>query len=191
MQHEGLADLTLAQAQLAGDAVPRDGGIQDGAQSGFAVAHPAGPRLHLAGDTLDAALRLRDLGLDARACAGGVGAASALKMAYAGLNKGITALAAIMILAAERTGAGPALLDELTENEPALLARFAKALPDMAPKAYRWAPEMAEIADFLGPDAAGRQVFDGYAALYRTLAAEAGGSDIAALIRFAAAAQAR
>ncbi|WP_267353498.1 MULTISPECIES: NAD(P)-dependent oxidoreductase [unclassified Methylobacterium] len=150
-----------------------------------------GPRVYVSGADTGPAQILRDLGLDLRVCAGGIDAASSLKMSYAGLNKGLTALAAIMILAAERAGAGEALLAELAENEPALLARFAKGLPDMAPKAYRWAPEMAEIADFLGPDAAGRQVFDGYAALYRHLAAEAGGSDIAALIRFAAAAQAR
>ncbi|MCJ2063502.1 DUF1932 domain-containing protein [Methylobacterium sp. J-088] len=150
-----------------------------------------GPRVYVSAPDTTPALILRDLGLDLRVCVGWIGAASSLKMSYAGLNKGLTALAAIMILAAERAGAGEALLAELAENEPALLARFAKGLPDMAPKAYRWAPEMAEIADFLGPDAAGRQVFDGYAALYRHLAAEAGGSDIAALIRFAADAAAR
>jgi hypothetical protein len=61
----------------------------------------------------------------------------------------------------------------------------------MAPKAYRWAPEMTEIAGFLGADAAGRQVFAGYAALYDHLAAETGEADVAALIRFAAAAAVR
>ena len=150
-----------------------------------------GPRFHVSGPDTAPALALRDLGLDLRVCPGGIGAASSLKMSYAGLNKGLTALAAIMILAAERAGAGEALLAELAENEPALLARFAKGLPDMAPKAYRWAPEMAEIADFLGPDAAGRQVFAGYAALYRHFAAEAGAAEIDALIRFAADAAAR
>ncbi|MCJ2135527.1 DUF1932 domain-containing protein [Methylobacterium sp. J-026] len=150
-----------------------------------------GPRVYVSGADTAPALVLRDLGLDLRVCPGDVGAASSLKMSYAGLNKGLTALAAIMILAAERAGAGPALLAELAENEPALLARFAKGLPDMAPKAYRWAPEMAEIADFLGADAAGRQVFTGYAGLYRHLAAQAGEADIAALMRFAAAAVTR
>ncbi|MCJ2140981.1 NAD(P)-dependent oxidoreductase [Methylobacterium sp. E-066] len=150
-----------------------------------------GPRVYVSGADTAPALILRELGLDLRVCPGAVGAASSLKMSYAGLNKGLTALAAIMILAAERAGAGTALLDELAENEPALLARFAKALPDMAPKAYRWAPEMGEIADFLGPDAAGRQVFSGYADLYERLAAEAGKPEIAALIRFAAAAAER
>lgn len=150
-----------------------------------------GPRVYVSGAEPAPALVLRDLGLDLRVCPGGIGAASSLKMSYAGLNKGLTALAAIMIGAAQRAGAGEALLAELAENEPALLARFTKALPDMAPKAYRWAPEMEEIAAFLGPDAAGRQVFAGYAALYRRLAAEDGAAEIAALMRFAAAAAER
>ena len=150
-----------------------------------------GPRVYVSGAETAPALVLRDLGLDLRVCPGGVGAASSLKMSYAGLNKGLTALAAIMIGAAQRAGAGEALLSELAENEPALLARFAKALPDMAPKAYRWAPEMQEIAAFLGPDAAGRKVFAGFAELYRHLADEAGEADIAALLRFAAATQER
>lgn len=150
-----------------------------------------GPRVYVSGPDTAPALVLRHLGLDLRVCPGDVGAASSLKMSYAGLNKGLTALAALMILAAQRAGAGAALLAELAENEPALLARFAKGLPDMAPKAYRWAPEMEEIAGFLGPDAAGRQVFAGYAELYRRLAAEDGAAEIAALIRFAAAAAER
>lgn len=150
-----------------------------------------GPRVYVSGDHTAPALVLRDLGLDLRVCPGTVGAASSLKMSYAGLNKGLTALAAIMILAAERAGAGAALRDELAENEPALLARLAEALPDMAPKAYRWAPEMGEIADFLGPDAAGQQVFLGNADLYARLAGEAGRLEIAAPIRFAAAAAER
>ncbi|AYO82296.1 NAD(P)-dependent oxidoreductase [Methylobacterium brachiatum] len=150
-----------------------------------------GPRVYVSGDDTGPVMLLRDLGLDLRVCPGGVGAASSLKMSYAGLNKGLTALAAIMILAAERAGAGAALRDELAENEPVLLARLAKAFPDMAPKAYRWAPEMGEIADFLGPDAAGRQVFSGYAELYGRLAAETGEPEIEALIRFAAAAAER
>jgi 3-hydroxyisobutyrate dehydrogenase-like beta-hydroxyacid dehydrogenase len=163
---------------------------------GAILGHPpkpgtTGPRVYVSGDATAPALVLRDLGLDLRVCPGGVGAASSLKMSYAGLNKGLTALAALMIRAAERAGAGAALMAELAENEPALLARFARGLPDMAPKAYRWAPEMEEIADFLGADAAGRQVFGGYAALYRHLAAEAGQADIDALMRFAAAAQKR
>ena len=148
-----------------------------------------GPRVYVAGADTGAALPLRDLGLDVRICEGGIGAASSLKMGFAGLNKGFTALAAIVVLAAGRAGAGAALMAELAENEPALLAKLAKGLPDMVPKAYRWAPEMEEIADFLGDDPAGRQVFSGFARLFEGLASEAGAEDVAALKAFAAAAR--
>ncbi|NEU13424.1 DUF1932 domain-containing protein [Methylobacterium sp. BTF04] len=147
----------------------------------------AGPHLHVSGDAPEAMLPLRDLGLDIRTMTGGIGAASALKMSYAGINKGLTALAALMVLAADRAGAGPALLAELAEKEPELLARFGRVLPDMVPKAYRWVAEMGEIAGFLGDDAAGRQVFAGAADLFARLASDGGADEIAALRAFATA----
>lgn len=150
-----------------------------------------GPRVYVSGEDTARASVLRDLGLDLRVCPGGVGAASSLKMGYAGLNKGLTALASIVIAASRRAGAGEALMAELAENEPALLAKLARGLPDMPPKAYRWAPEMEEIAGFLGSDAAGRQVFEGFARLYAHLASEAGGEDVAGLVAFAEASAGR
>lgn len=149
----------------------------------------AGPRIHLSGEGAAALLPLRDVGLDIRVMAAGIGAASALKMSYAGINKGLTALAALMVLSAERAGAGAALRAELAENEPELLARFARVLPDMVPKAYRWVAEMGEIAGFLGDDAAGRRVFAGAADLYARLAAAEGAGEVAALRAFAALAE--
>jgi 3-hydroxyisobutyrate dehydrogenase-like beta-hydroxyacid dehydrogenase len=146
-----------------------------------------GPRLHVSGDAVESARPLRDLGVDLRLNSGGIGAASGLKMAYAGINKGLTALAALMVLGAERAGAGEALRAELAETEPALLARFARGLPDMLPKAQRWVAEMHEIADFLGDDAAGRQVFAGAADLYARLSGADEAGDGACLTAFAAA----
>jgi len=74
----------------------------------------------------------------AQSTGGPVGAASALKMAYAGLNKGLTALAAAMAPAATRTGAAKALREELAYSQPQLLAHIGRSLPDMYPKAHRW-----------------------------------------------------
>ena len=54
---------------------------------------------------------------------GPVGAASALKMSYAGIAKGTTAIAA-MLLGAARFGCGDALIAELGESQPEMLARF-------------------------------------------------------------------
>ncbi|MCJ2033908.1 NAD(P)-dependent oxidoreductase [Methylobacterium sp. J-068] len=144
-----------------------------------------GPRLHVAGAEAEAMLDLTRYGLDIRPMAAGIGAASALKMSYSGINKGLTALAALMVLAAERAGAGEALRAELAENEPHLFARFGSRLPDMLPKARRWVAEMGEIGAFLGDDAAGRQVFSGIADLYARLSAEEGADEAAILRAFA------
>jgi L-threonate 2-dehydrogenase len=118
---------------------------------------------------------LGNLGLRVRIMEGPVGAASALKMSYAGINKGGILLVAAMLLGATRAGVADALRGELAESQPQLLSRIARAIPDMYPKAYRWAPEMEQIADFLGDDLAARDIFKGMAALCRQLAADQGG----------------
>jgi 3-hydroxyisobutyrate dehydrogenase-like beta-hydroxyacid dehydrogenase len=68
---------------------------------------------------------------------GGIGAASAIKMAYAGSNKIGIALAAQAQAIARAHG-----VDEALEAEGVTGER----LPHSAAKAWRWAPEMEEIA---------------------------------------------
>ena len=135
-------------------------------------ADEPGPTLYLSGECGEAAAALGGLGLTVRTLDGGIGAASALKMTYAGLTKGLTALATAMILAARREGAAPALAAELASSQPELLARFRRAIPDMLPKAYRWAPEMEEIAAFLGPADPASGIYTAVAALYEKVAAD-------------------
>ncbi|KQO61721.1 NAD(P)-dependent oxidoreductase [Methylobacterium sp. Leaf88] len=174
--------------RIAGIVAPTGAAFLDGAIIGLPPKPGTpGPRLHVSGYAAESARPLRDLGVDLRVNTGGIGAASGLKMAYAGINKGLTALAALMVLGAERAGAGEALRAELAETEPALLARFARGLPDMLPKAQRWVAEMHEIVDFLGDDAAGRQVFAGAADLYARLSGADEAGDSARLRAFAAA----
>lgn len=172
--------------RIAGIVAPTGATFLDGAIIGLPPKPGTpGPRLHVSGDAAESARPLRDLGVDLRVNTGGIGAASGLKMAYAGINKGLTALAALMVLGAERAGAGAALRAELAETEPALLARFARGLPDMLPKSGRWVAEMHEIAAFLGDDAAGRQVFAGAADLYARLSGPDAAGDGARLRAFA------
>jgi 3-hydroxyisobutyrate dehydrogenase-like beta-hydroxyacid dehydrogenase len=130
------------------------------------------PTFYACGDHASELAVLRDLGLDLRIVAGPIGAASALKMSYAGVNKGLTALGAAMAIAAARAGAAQALRDELAESQPQILARFAVALPDMLPKAYRWVAEMREIAGFLGADDPAHLIFEGAARLFEHIASE-------------------
>jgi Domain of unknown function (DUF1932) len=75
-----------------------------------------------------------------------IGTASALKMMYAGLNKGTDALLTAVLLAAERLGVRPALMRELEGSQREALARMRRRVPFLAATAKRFAPEMAEIA---------------------------------------------
>jgi 3-hydroxyisobutyrate dehydrogenase-like beta-hydroxyacid dehydrogenase len=109
---------------------------------------------------------LGEYGLDVRVLEGPVGAASALKMSYAGINKGLAGIAAAMILAASRSGATEALYREMSESLPGLLGSLRRQIPDMLPKAYRWVAEMREIAEFASEDAATQAVFVGFAELF-------------------------
>jgi 3-hydroxyisobutyrate dehydrogenase-like beta-hydroxyacid dehydrogenase len=61
-----------------------------------------GPVLYVSGELAGRIMVLRAHGLDVRVVEGGIGAASALKMSYAGITKGLTALGAAMMLGATR-----------------------------------------------------------------------------------------
>jgi 3-hydroxyisobutyrate dehydrogenase-like beta-hydroxyacid dehydrogenase len=129
---------------------------------------------------------LNDYGLIVRMLDGPVTAASALKMSYAGITKGLTALASAMMLAAERGGAADALRAELAESQPQLLTWFSRSVPNMYAKAYRWVAELDEIAEFVGLDRPEHDMFEAAARLYENLAADhAGGQhETAALNKF-------
>ena len=136
-----------------------------------------GPRLYISGDREGVARVqvLSEHGLDVRVLEGPVGAASALKMSFAGINKGVAAIASAMILAAARAGTAAALYQEMSESLPGLLESLRRQVPDMLPKAYRWVAEMREIAAFAGEDAAARQVYEGFAELFDRVSRDVAG----------------
>lgn len=150
------------------------------------AGHP-GPSFFVSGEHTGDVAVLSELGLDMRVVEGPAGAASALKMSYAGINKGLTAVAAAMVLAATRAGAADALREELIRSQPQLLAKLDAALPDMVPKAYRWVAEMREIAAFLGPDHPANLAYEGFARLFEHIAADEKGArtEVAQLKAFA------
>ena len=105
-----------------------------------------------------------------------IGAASALKMSYAGITKGLTAVSCSMILAAQRAGVSDALYKELSMSQAALLAGFVKNTPNMFSKANRWVAEMREICGFAGPDRAEQEIFSGAANFYARIARDFDGA---------------
>ena len=119
--------------------------------------------------------RLNDYGLIVRVLQGPLTAASALKMSYAGITKGFTALAAGMMLAATRGGSAAALKAELAESQPALLGFMTRQTPAMYSKAYRWVAELDEISAFVGEDHAEHAMLEAAARFYERIAADVDG----------------
>jgi len=132
-----------------------------------------GPAFYISGEHAGDVAVLRDLGLDVRVVEGPVGAASALKMSYAGIVKGLAGIGSAMMIAATQAGAADALRDELAVSQPAILTRLEVALPDMIPKTYRWVAEMREISGFLGSDHPASQIYEGFARWFEHLAEDA------------------
>ena len=142
-----------------------------------APGRPA-PRFYASGGAVSRFEELRKFGVDVRPLSGEVGDASALKMAYGGINKGLQALGAALILGAVRSGVAPALYREMQDSQPAVLQLLTRALPQMYAKAYRWIGEMEEIAKFLQPETGGSEMLLGAAHLYEDIARDyAAGTD--------------
>jgi putative dehydrogenase len=145
-----------------------------------------GPNMIASGPDAPRFEALGEFGLKIRTIAGPAGAASALKMSYAGITKGMTALGSMMMLAATRGGVADELRAEFGRSHPAVLANFERAIPDMFSKAYRFDGEMEEIADFVGEDKSARQMYLAFADFYRRIAADFEGrqDEIKALSEF-------
>jgi 3-hydroxyisobutyrate dehydrogenase-like beta-hydroxyacid dehydrogenase len=144
-----------------------DGGIIGGPpRPGY-----SGPAIYASGPAVDATRVLRDWGLDWRAIDGPIGAASGLKMSYAGITKGITALGSAMMLGAARFGCAEALVAELSSSQPQIFKYLSASIPRMYDKAYRWVAEMEEISDFHGPYKPAADIYAAIARHYAALAA--------------------
>jgi L-threonate 2-dehydrogenase len=173
-----------------GDVVNTSGaGYVDGGIIGAPPSANYSPKLYLAGGDAKSVERLAAYGLTIRTVHGAIGAASALKMSYAGLTKGLTALGTAMILGAIRANCADELRAELAESQPNMLAWLARQVPSMYPKAYRWVAEMEEIAAFLKDDAAAPEIYQGIAHLYERIAdarnkGDADDGELAELKRF-------
>ena len=143
-------------------------------------------KIYASGPAAKVVARLNDYGLIVRVLDGPVTAASALKMSYAGITKGFTALGTAMMLAATRGGSADALRAELAESRPDLLRYLSNQVPSMYSKAYRWVAELDEIASFVGDERAEHEMLAAAARLYERIADdfEKDKNEIGALDRF-------
>jgi putative dehydrogenase len=145
-----------------------------------------GPTFYASGPHAERFATLATYGLDIRVLDGPLSAASALKMSYGGITKGVTALGAAMMLAAIRGGSADALAQELATSQPELVAWFRRQISGMYPKAYRWVAEMEEVSGFAGENIASAEIYAGIAKFYQHLADDFASEqkDVAALKTF-------
>lgn len=140
-----------------------------------------GPRIYVSGAAAPRFEALREFGLDVRVLKDGIGAASALKMSYAAITKGITAVGVAAARGAADHGVAASLAAELAASQPQLFAWLTRSVPRMYPKAYRFVGEMEEIARFLGTGP-GADMFLAAAGTYEEVAAawaaDAGSAEI-------------
>lgn len=101
-----------------------------------------------------------------------IGAASGLKMCFASLSKGFTALAVESFTTAHRLGVLPHLRAELAGRLPLHAQMAERSAVTMPPKAYRWVREMEEISATHREEGgfADEFMFRGAASIYRTIA---------------------
>lgn len=104
--------------------------------------------------------------LDARTIGDRIGAASALKMAYAGWTKGSAALLMTMFAMAKEQEVEDSLLEEWSLSQHGLAEKLNGAVVGNASKAWRFVGEMEEIANSLEHSGLPREWFDAAADIY-------------------------
>ena len=105
------------------------------------------PRFYVSGNNANKIDFLDGIGIEVRVLSDQVGDASALKMAYASITKGTTALYAGALIVAKKTGVYEHFIKELSESQENVLNTMKKSFPQVQSKAYRWIGEMLEISD--------------------------------------------
>ena len=116
-------------------------------------------------------------GLDVRPIGQEIGTASALKMCYAALTKGFTALATELLVAAQLLGVNDELAKELADSQAQHHATMARQIPRMPSVAHRWIGEMEEIAKTFAELGLTPRILAGAADLYRFAASTAVGAE--------------
>ena len=100
-----------------------------------------------------------------------IGDASAIKMCYAAMTKGVQALVLELLVAARRLGVDGALEAQFKASRSDVYSWVLSALPVMPPKAHRWVPEMIEIAKTFEAAGLTPKIFAGAADMYTFVAA--------------------
>jgi 3-hydroxyisobutyrate dehydrogenase-like beta-hydroxyacid dehydrogenase len=140
-------DANAVSAETARTIGGRFGRFVDGGIIGPPPREPGTTRLYLSGVEAERLVALfAGTTIDARVVSGQPGAASALKMSYAGWTKGSAALLLAARALAQAEGVEEKLLEEWQMSMPQLPAQSVAASLSALSKGWRWVGEMDEIA---------------------------------------------
>jgi 3-hydroxyisobutyrate dehydrogenase-like beta-hydroxyacid dehydrogenase len=128
------------------------------------------PRLYASGSDTGPFEALGDYGLEVVTLGKEVGQASAIKMCYAALTKGSSALMIELLTAAQALGISEALAREFEVSQSANWARM-QGLPGVPQKSRRWVGEMEEIAKCFAGVGLTPRMLTGAADMYRLVGA--------------------
>ena len=179
LQRAGADQLYVDCNAIAPETARAVGRVVESAGARFVDAGIIGPpprrgaeatRFYASGAAAADFAQLGDHGLDVRVIGERAGDASAVKMCYAALTKGTTAIMTELLVAAERLGVSEPLRAELEGSQPEMLQRMRRSVPAMVPKAHRWVGEMEEIARTFAAAGLTPLTFEGAAALYAQVA---------------------
>ena len=136
-----------ATTQRVGEIVRAAGArYVDGSIIGPPPRGGAATRFYASGEHAADFARLGDHGLDIRVLGEEIGLASGIKVCYAGLTKGLAAVATEVLIAARRMNLSEPLRAELEGSQSALYGWISRFVTRMPSKAHRWISEMDEIA---------------------------------------------
>ena len=117
-------------------------------------------RFYVSGPGLDLFSNIRPLGDK-------IGKASAIKMCYAALTKGLSALCIELLTASKLLEVSESLASEFQLSQPSLYKRMERTIPGLPSKSKRWVGEMKEIAATFAEIGLTPKILDGAADMFQ------------------------
>jgi 3-hydroxyisobutyrate dehydrogenase-like beta-hydroxyacid dehydrogenase len=114
---------------------------------------------------------LCDYGLEIRNLGPEIGLGKGIKMVYAALTKGLTAISTQLLTAAWKMGLYDELIELFKETQAVQYNRMERAILAMPPRSRRWVSEMEEISSTFEVLGMTPNIYRGAAELYRFIGA--------------------
>ena len=127
------------------------------------------PRFYVSGENAGVMSELDGMGIIVKQMGDEVGRASGIKMCYAGLTKGTSALHVAVLSLAESLGLSEELAAEFESSQPAAFEAMQSGISRLPARAGRWIGEMEEIAATYGSQGLPPGFHQGAASIYRLL----------------------